>query len=72
VSIIVAMGGSDPEVEYPGLAGVPSAGRGDILEVQATFFTGHAGRRRPSGLASEILDMSGATMGEGLPPTLME
>jgi hypothetical protein len=68
VSIIVAMGGSDPEVEYPGLAGVPSAGRGDILEVQATFFTGRAGRRRPSGLANELLEMSGASMGEGFPP----
>lgn len=61
------MSGSDTEQEFA----IPNANpgnkwpaRGDIVEVQATFWTGGAGRRKPSGLASEIRSIPGVSVSE--------
>jgi enamine deaminase RidA (YjgF/YER057c/UK114 family) len=51
------MSGSDTEIEFPGFPP-----RGDIVEVQAMFWTGNAGRRMPTTLASEILNISGVKL----------
>jgi enamine deaminase RidA (YjgF/YER057c/UK114 family) len=50
------MSGSDQEREYA-VPGWPA--RGDIVEVTGIFYTGHVGRRRPTGLASEIKSIPG-------------
>lgn len=53
------MSGSDTEVEF-NIPNFPA--RGDIVEVQAMFWTGGAGRRKPSVLASEVLDIPGVEL----------
>jgi enamine deaminase RidA (YjgF/YER057c/UK114 family) len=53
------MSGSDTEVEF-NIPNFPA--RGDIVEVQAMFWTDHAGRRKPTSLASEVLATPGVKL----------
>jgi enamine deaminase RidA (YjgF/YER057c/UK114 family) len=53
------MSGSDTEVEF-NIPNFPA--RGDIVEVQAMFWMDRAGRRKPTGLASEVLAIPGVEL----------
>jgi hypothetical protein len=61
------MSGSDNIEEFP-ITGWPV--RGDITEITSMFFTGRPGRRRPSGLANELPEITGAHVGVGVPPKM--
>jgi enamine deaminase RidA (YjgF/YER057c/UK114 family) len=61
------MSGGDQIEEFP-IAGWPI--RGDITEITAMFYTGHAGRRKPTTHATEIAAIPGVAVGMGHPPSM--
>jgi enamine deaminase RidA (YjgF/YER057c/UK114 family) len=61
------MSGGDQEREFG--ADIPMwPTRGDIVEVTSIFFTGRAGKRKPTSMAADVKAIPGVQVGTGLPP----
>jgi hypothetical protein len=54
------MSGSDTEAEFPAVPHWPP--RGDIVEVQATFWMGGEGRRNPTALSEDVMAIPGVSV----------
>jgi enamine deaminase RidA (YjgF/YER057c/UK114 family) len=63
------MSGGDQEREFG--AEIPNwPVRGDITEITAMFYTGRAGRRKPSAMADMAKAIPGVTVAEGIPASM--